>query len=206
MPIGAFLTDRSFFIPGCSFKLDSLFLFINQQTKGEKMKALKFILLFACLILFASSVRAQDDYKPKPIDNETMKMLMGTWKSDPYEMMGSKWTETAVHSMVHNGQYMNIEITAVNEKNQTYSASIYITIDKDGKWSGWGFDDWGGVTTMSGTADKGKITANSTSSYGSETRVIEINGNTMVHNASMTMKGTDGKDMTMKSIVTYHKQ
>jgi hypothetical protein len=181
-------------------------LSFNQKLKEKKMKVLKFILLLVCLVLFSSAVKAQDDYRPKPLDNETMKMLMGTWKSDQYEMMGSKWTETAVHSMVHNGQYMQIEINAVNDKNQTYSASIFITSDKDGKWSGWGFDDWGGVTTMTGTADKGKVTANSTSPLGSEVRNIEINGNTMVHNVSMTMKGMDGKDMNMKNTVTYHKQ
>jgi len=173
------------------------------------MKAIysfKVIFLFFCLILLSSSLADQDMGKPQPVDNETMKMLMGTWKSDPYDFMGAKWTETATHSMKLNGQYMFIEINAVSDKSQTYTANIYIAPDKDGNWKGVGFDEWGGITTMTGKTNGNKISAISKSDYGSETREIEINGNTMVHNISMTMKGKDGADVPMKLMVTYHKQ
>src|SRR5258708_5608750 len=121
------------------------------------MKAIfsfKGILLFFCLIFISSRLIAQDDMgKPQPVDNETMKMLMGTWKSDPYDFMGEKWTETVTHSMKLNGQYMYIEINGVSDKSQTKAFNLYISPDKDGSWKGWGFSEWGGVSTMSGKAD-----------------------------------------------------
>lgn len=170
------------------------------------MKTLKLILLFACLITYSSVLKAQEDYKPKPIKNETLEMLMGTWKSDPYEIMGGTRTETAVHSMVHNGQYMNIEVTGTDDMNHTYSASIYIACDKDGNLTGWVFDDFGGIKTLTGKTDKNKITANGTSPNGSDTRTIEINGNTMVQNITFNYKDKNGKENSTKVTVTFHKQ
>ncbi len=173
------------------------------------MKAIfsfKVILLFFCIIFISSRLTAQDMGKPQPVDNETLKMLMGTWKSDPYDFMDAKWTETAIHSMKLNGQYLVIEVSAVSDKSQTYNGTIYITPDKDGNWKGVEFDEWGGITPMTGKANGNKITSTSKSDYGSETREIEINGNTMIHNISMSMKGKDGADIPMKLMVTYHKQ
>jgi hypothetical protein len=167
----------------------------------------KLVLLFACLFILASRVNAQDDMgKPAPIDNETMKMLVGTWKSDPYDFMGAKWTETAVHSMKLNGQYMYIELSAVSDKSQTKNAIIYIAVNKDGSWKGWGLNEWGYTSTMTATANGNKISATTQSGdWGSEIREIEINGNTMVHNINWNIK-KDGKDMAIKQTVTYHKQ
>jgi hypothetical protein len=51
-----------------------------------------------------------------------------------------------------------------------------------------------------------KITVSGKSDWGSDVREIEINGNTMVHKVSMTMKGQDGKDFTTNCSITYHKK
>jgi len=164
------------------------------------------ILFFICLFVISSRLHAQDDMgKPKPIDNPTMAMFMGTWTSDPYEFFGSNWTDVATHSMKYNGQYMVIDLSSKDDKSHSYTGVIYISCDKDGAVSGWGFDEWGGVTTMTGKASGNHVSLTSKSAMGTEQREIEISGSTMVHTISSVMKGQDGKDMTMKMTVTYHK-
>lgn len=169
--------------------------------------SLKFILLIAAIGLLSFKVNAQDDMKkPEPIKSETLQMLMGTWKADPYDMMGSKWSETATHSMKLNGQFMFIDITGSDDKNTSYTGTVIIQPDKNGNFTGWSFDDWGQVTTYTGKATGNKITITGTGTMGTETRDIEINGNTMVHKVTWTMKDKDGKDMTMNQTITYHKE
>ncbi len=168
---------------------------------------LRLILLFVFLAAFSFHVNAQDNMgKPQPIDNETMKMLIGTWKSEPYEFMDANWTETAVHTMKLNGQCMYVELSSVSDKSQTKNAIIYITIDKDGTWKGWGCNEWGYTSTMVGTANGNKISETTKSDvWGAEQREVEINGNTMTHTISWNIK-KDGKDMPIKQVITYHKQ
>jgi hypothetical protein len=169
--------------------------------------SLKIILLFVILVILSSRTKAQDDLgRPAPIKNASMEMMMGTWKSDPYDFFGSKWTDVATHSMKYNGQYMFIDLNGSDDKGHSFTGGVFITADKDGNITGWGFDDWGGVTTYTGKSDGNKVTVNGKGAMGTETRVITINGNTMVHESSMTMAGKDGKDMTMKLTITYHKQ
>lgn len=173
----------------------------------RKLFSLKFILPVICLMFIASSVMSQDDLgKPAPVDNAAMKMLVGTWKSDPYEMMGMKWNETAVHSMKLNGQYMFIDITATNDKGVAYNATVIMQADKNGNLTGWSFDDWGMSFTYTGKSDGGHVKVTGTGAMGSEVREIDIKGDSMTHNVTETMKGKDGKDMTSKLTVTYHKQ
>ena len=169
--------------------------------------SLRLIFLFVSFIVLSFSVNAQDDMgKPKPIDNETMKMLIGTWKSDTYDFMNEKWTETMVHTMKLNGQCMYIEISGVNDKLQTKNSIIYITIDKDGTWKGWGCNEWGYTSTMTAKANGNQINAITHSDvWGNENREVEINGNTMVHTISWNIH-KDGKDMPIKQVITYHKQ
>jgi uncharacterized protein YneF (UPF0154 family) len=169
--------------------------------------SLRLFLAFLIVGVLSLRISAQDDMKPPPpIENAAMKMLMGTWKAEPYEMMGSKWSEVAVHSMKHNGQYMFIDITGTDDKNNTYTATVVMTSDKDGNLTGWSFDDWGMVSTYTGKSNGNKVTVTGKSSFGTETREIEINGNTMVHKVTWTMKGKDGKDMTQNMTITYNKQ
>jgi hypothetical protein len=121
-------------------------------------------------------------------------------------MMGSTWNETATHSMKHNGQYMFIDLSGKDNNGQTYSGTIIIAPMKDGTFSGYGFDDWGGVTTATGKADGNKIHVESKSMWGTEVRDIEINGNTMTHKVAWTMKDKEGKDMSQNMTINYHKK
>ncbi len=167
----------------------------------------RFILPAVCLIFISQFIKAQDDLtQPTAAKNEAMEMLMGTWKSDPYDMMGSKWTETAVHSMKHSGQYMFIDISTVDDKGQSYTVTVIMKSDAEGNLKGWSFDNWGMAGTYTGKSSKNKITVTGKSDWGTETREIEINGNSMVHKVVSTMTGKDGKEMTMNSTITYKKQ
>jgi hypothetical protein len=154
--------------------------------------------------VLAIGANAQD--KPAPVKSETLDMLMGTWVAEPYQAMGSTWTDEATHSMRHNGQVMFIEINAKDDKGQTYTATIVIVPKSDGNWTGYGFDDWGGVSTMTGKADGNKIHVESKSAWGSETRDIEINGSSMTHKLNWTMKDKEGKDISDKLTITYKKK
>jgi hypothetical protein len=144
--------------------------------------------------------------KPDPVKNETVNMLLGKWEAVPYDMMGSKWNESANHYLALNGQFMYVDIDGADDKGMTYKGHIVMKLNADGSITGWSFDDWGQVGTYSGTTKGNKITVNGTSEMGTETREIEINGNTMTHKLTMNMKGPDGKDMTMTQTITYNKK
>jgi hypothetical protein len=163
-----------------------------------------FLTVFALGILL-NNLSAQDMKKPDPVKNATLEMLMGTWNSEPYDMMGSKWSESANHYMKY-GQFLCIEITGKNDKGESYNGIIMMKPQSDGSFTGWAFDDWGSVTTYTGNAKDNKISVTGKSEWATETREIEINGNTMVHKMSWTMKDKDGKDMNMNQTITYHKQ
>lgn len=161
-----------------------------------------FFLFFALVV--SSGLLAQN--KPDPVKSPTLDMLMGTWVSDPYQMMGATWTEEANHYMKHNGQYMFIDLSGKDDKGNTYSGTIVIVPKSDGTFTGYGFDDWGNVSTATGKADGNKIHVETKSFWGTEVRDIEINGGTMTHKFSMTMKDKDGKDMSQTATVVFKKK
>ncbi|MBZ0203652.1 MAG: hypothetical protein K8I03_11610 [Ignavibacteria bacterium] len=170
------------------------------------MKAI-FSIKFIALLFFicAWTANSQDMKKPDPINNETVNMILGNWVADPYDMMGSKWNESANHYMKH-GQYMFIDLSGSDDKGSTYNGTIVMKLNSDGTFTGWSFDDWGQVGTYTGKTSGNKISVNGKTDWGTDIREIEINGNTMVHNLTMTMKGADGKDMEMKQTITYRKK
>lgn len=160
----------------------------------------------ALFFVLSSYLYSQDMKKPDPVNNETVNMLLGKWEAEPYDMMGSKWSESANHYMALNGQFMYIDLDGSDEKGLTFKGHIIMKLKKDGSFSGWSFDDWGQVGTYTGSSNGNKLTVNGKSDMGTEIREIEINGNTMIHKLTMTMKGHDGKDMTMNQTITYHKK
>ena len=162
-------------------------------------------LLIFFIILSSHTIKSQDMQKPDPVKNETFDLIMGKWSAEPYEMMGEKYNETANHYMKY-GQFMFVDIQGSNDKGQTYNGTIIIKPGKDDSFTGWAFDDWGSVTTYSGTAKGNKISLTGKSDWGTETREITINGDKMEHKVTMTMVGTDGKDMTFNQTITYKKQ
>jgi hypothetical protein len=170
------------------------------------MKTLIKTFLFIFLLSFLANY-SYSQQKPEPIKSALLEKFMGNWASEPYEMMGGTWTDEANHYMNHNGQFMFIDIKGKNTAGETYTGTIVMKPEQDGTIKGWAFDDWGSVSTYTGKvlADN-KLTVTGTSSWGTETREIEINGNKMVHNLTMTMKGKDGKEMTMKMVINYNKK
>jgi hypothetical protein len=138
--------------------------------------------------------------KPDPVKSATLDMLMGEWVADPYEMMGSKWNESANHYMKH-GQFMFVDISGKDDKGETYNGTVVMKPNMDGTFTGWAFDDWGTVATYTGTSKGNTITVNGKSDWGLR-QGNEINGNTMVHKVSWTMKDKDGKDMVMNQTIT----
>jgi hypothetical protein len=108
--------------------------------------------------------------------------------------------------MKQNGQFMFIDITATNDKGMSYSATVIMQSDKDGNLKGWSFDDWGNADSYTGKSDGGHVSVTGSGAMGTEIREIDIKGDTMVHNVTEIMKGKDGKDVTTKLTITYHKQ
>jgi hypothetical protein len=115
----------------------------------KEILSFKAILIAVCLMIISSGLNAQDMKKPDPVKNETFDMLMGNWVADPYEMMGSKWTESVTHYMKF-GQYMVIDLTGSDDKGMTVNGMIIVKPGKDGNWTGWSFDDWGSEATYTG--------------------------------------------------------
>lgn len=168
------------------------------------MRTIKFLTILFVFAFLTSGLYAQG--KPAPIKSPTIDMLIGTWTSSPYEMMGSMWSGESAHSWKYNGQYMFIDINDKDDKGNTYSGVVVIVPSADGSFTGYGFDEWGGASTISGKTDGNKIHAETKSLWGASTRDIEINGNTMVHKISWTMKGQDGKDMSQNITINYTKK
>ena len=164
--------------------------------------------IFLLLISFTfQTAFAQDYKKPEPIKSVLLDNMMGVWTAEPYEMMGSTWSDESNQHMMHNGQYLFIDINGKSSKGETYTATVVMVPNKDGSFTGWGFDDWGSITNYTGkTLSDNKITVTGTSSWGTETREITIDGDKMTHDITFTMKGQDGKDMTMKMTVNYNRK
>jgi hypothetical protein len=163
-------------------------------------------IFFILLAFGALSINATAQDKPAPVKSETFDMLIGTWESEPHQMMGTNWTDEVTHTMKHNGQYMFIDIGGKDDKGNTYSGTIVIVPGNTGSFTGFGFDDWGGVTTYTGKADGNKIHVEGKSSWGTEVRDIEIGGKTMTHVATWTMKDKEGKEVVQKETVVFKKK
>jgi len=161
---------------------------------------------FVFILTVSVSINAQS-WKPEPMKSAVCDKLMGSWTSEPHDFMGSTRTDFLTHSMKHNGQYMVIDISSKSSDGVTYTGTLYMNVDKDGNLKGWGFGDFGGVTTYTGkTIGDNKISVTGINEKGgTEQREIEITGNKMVHNVSFTMKGADGKDMTANMTITFNK-
>jgi len=89
--------------------------------------SIKLFLPIFCILTLSPYVNSQDMKKPDPVKSATLDMLMGNWVAEPYEMMGSKWNEQANHYMKF-GQYMFVDITAKNDKGETYNGTVIMGI------------------------------------------------------------------------------
>ncbi len=160
------------------------------------------------LILFVSPVlKPQDMELPPPVNIPAFDKMDGKWESEPYDMMGLKVVEKVEHDWKYNHQYFVVDIEAAGEGFE-YKGKGYFTANKNNEIIGWWFDGYGPemMALYSGKADGNKITLKAKNQMYSEIRIIEINGDVMVHNVTQKFKGSDGKEQETKLNVTYHKK
>jgi len=167
------------------------------------MKNLK-LLLALIAFLFISTKSYSQMIPPDPIKSPLLDAMMGTWVSDPYQMMGSSMTEEAIHRMILNGQFMEIDVVSKADNGFTYEGKILVFPNSDGSWSGTAYDIFGknGITNYTGTSDGNKITMSGSNDMMSEIREIIVDGNTMTHNVTWDMKGMPQQKLT----ITYKKK
>jgi len=167
------------------------------------MKNLKLILVLITF-LFVTGKSYSQMIPPEPIKSPLLESMMGTWVSDPYQMMGSNMTDEATHSMILNGQFMEIDVVSKADNGFTYLGKILISPNSDGSWSGTAYDIFGknGITNYTGTSDGNKVTMSGRNDMMSEVREIIIDGNTMTHNVTFDIKGMPQEKVT----ITYKKK
>ena len=163
----------------------------------------RFAAAIFCFMVITTGVMAQ---KPAPINNETVNMLLGTWESEPYEMFGSKRSETISYVLDLDGQFLTARVNGKDETGFTYTALIISKVNADGTITGWSFDDWGKVGTYTGTASGNILNVNGTREGGTDSRVIEVNGNKMTTKVTFNFKDKDGKDVTVSQSINLNKK
>lgn len=173
------------------------------------MKTLKLFLLIAGFFTLASVSMAQDMMQPPPpIQNETFAKAIGEWVAEPYTMIGMNITkdENKIY-MKHNGQFMVIEVDAMDGSGSNYTATIFATVDEKGNVKGWAFDTWGSMGTMTYTGSTlgNVMTLSGSNDFVAETRVITIEDNKMTHNVDFTVKLPTG-DMNEKLDIVYNRK
>src|SRR5690606_256809 len=172
------------------------------------MKALRLFLAVLFVSLFYSAAFSQDMQPPPPVQNSFFSAAIGTWKAEPYKMMGMEISnDQNVISMKHNGQFMVVEVDAIDGGGNNYTATIFTTIDGEGNVKGWAFDTWGyyGTMTYTGSANGNTMTITGSNDFVNETRVMTIDGNKMTHDVDFTVKLPTG-NMNEKLSIVYNKQ
>ncbi len=170
----------------------------------------KILLPVILIFLFTvNNIFSQGMVPPEPIKSALLESMMGTWVSNPYEMMGEKMTDEVTQSMIMNGQFMQVDVKSTGGNGFVYEAHIIIAPSNDGTFTGWAFDIFGknAVTSYTGTYEGNQMFVTGTSNWGSEIRNITMEGNVMLANVSFKMKDANGKEMPeMNASITYNKK
>ncbi len=172
------------------------------------MRKFTFLFSIAVFCVFSCNLIAQDMQPPPPIQNKTMEMAIGEWVAEPYTMMGSNITHDVNKIyMKHNGQFMVVEVDATMGDGNSYTATIFCTLDGEGNVKAWAYDNWGyyGRMDYTGSALGNVMTLSGSNDFVSETRIITIEDNKMIHNVDFTVKLPTG-DMTEKLEITYNRK
>lgn len=164
---------------------------------------LRFAAAIFCFMVITTGIMAQ---KPAPINNETINMLLGTWEAEPYEMFGTKRSETISYSLDMNGQFMLINVDGKDETGFTYKALVVVQVNPDGTLNGWSFDDWGKVGTYVGTTSGNTMTVNGTKEGNNDSRVMEVTGNKMTTKVTFNFKDKEGKQISESKTITLNKK
>lgn len=169
---------------------------------------MKTILFSMVIILFVSGISFSQDMKPKPISSPMLKALEGTWISDPYEFMGAKMTDEAVHKMILNSQFLEVSIKSTGDNGFVYEGLGIIAPSEDGTFTGWFYDIYGkdGIMTYTGKEDNGKLIMTGSNNFMDEKREISIEDNKIVHNIVIEMKYPGADKTQQKLTVTYKKR
>ena len=87
------------------------------------MKRLNLFLILTVLVI-SGKLSAQGMMPPDPIKSPLLESMMGTWVSNPYEMMGERMTDEVTQSMIMNGQFMQINVKSTGA-NGFVSLKVY---------------------------------------------------------------------------------
>jgi hypothetical protein len=165
------------------------------------MKKLNYLLVLVAL-LFTTNAFSQGMEPPKPIQSDLMNSMIGTWVSEPYEMMGMKMTDEVTQSWILNGQFFEVRVKSKGENGFDYEALVIMAPSEDGTMTGTGYDIFGknAVSSYTGTSEGNTVYLTGKSSWGSETRNMTVDGNIMTQNVVFNMVGQDGKEMPPMSM------
>ncbi len=172
------------------------------------MKKIKISVLFILLFL-SVKIFAQGMTPPAPIESPLLTSLTGSWISEPYQMMGSTMTEEVTQKMILNSQFLEINVKSIATSGFIYEALIMISPLNDGTINGWAFDVFGnnGITTYTGTWKDNMVYLYGKAPWGTESRVINVNGDVMIQNVIYKMKDEKGKDLPEVNLaITYNKK
>lgn len=158
--------------------------------------------------LFSGKIFSQGMVPPPPLKSEFIDASLGTWVSDPYEIMGMKMSDEVTHKMILNGQFMEVDIKGKSDNGFVYEAKGIIAPSEDGTLQGWFFDVFGknSITNYTGTTKGTNVSLSGTSNWGTEKRDISINGDILTHNVSYMMKDASGKEVQQNVAITYKKK
>lgn len=176
------------------------------------MRKLKFIMgIITVLFTFVLMTANADDgmQVPKPIDNKVYDAMVGTWVGES-DMMRGKMHDVLKIRWDVNHQFLVMDLKAedIKQPNKKYEGMGVFGIDATGNAKTWWFDSWGADAVATGTGtfeNNNKLTLTDSKPTFSETRIFEVNGNTMIMTATGNMV-MDGKTVPFQQKVIYKKK
>lgn len=160
------------------------------------MKKIK-LLIVVITILLSGKLFAQGMTPPEPVSSPLLESMVGTWISDPYELMGMKFTDEVTQSIILNGQFMKIEVSSKSDVGFNYEGLGIMALSKDGSITGWFFDIFGknSITTYEGTSTGSMVSIIGKSPTMTEQREIGVDGDVMIQYLTWKMKDATGKEL-----------
>lgn len=165
--------------------------------------------VFLIALLFTTNAFSQGMIPPEPVNLEVLNKSLGTWVSEPYDMMGMKMSDEVTMSLILNGQFLEVKVKSKADNGFEYNALVIMAPSADGTMTGTGYDIFGknAITNYTSTSKDNTIYMSGVSSWGTETRNITMDGNIMTQNVIMNMKGADGKEMPEMSMsISYNRK
>ena len=156
------------------------------------------------MLLLISTESFSQDWLAKPLSSPYISALEGTWVSEPYQFMGNTNTDVITITNILNGQYLEVNVKT-SSPGFTYEAKEIIRPGDGGSMTGTHYDIFGkgpSTITYSGSQDGSKIKIMGVGI--SNSRDIEIDGNSMIQNVTFTMGERPGLPEN-KIIITYKK-